>query len=128
MRAGVVGAVGVAVALLLGGCDSGPEGPGTVDARVVAGETGAAAAVLEVRGRGVQGFEGAGDTRIYSAPVSGTPPYHRVVLVSPDAGGMRFRIRVEDRGARLPTGTVVLAADTANAEVSAAGLELRVER
>lgn len=120
---------GLLAGTLLSACDSGPSGPGAVDARVEPGETGAAAAVVEVTGDGVRGFEAAGDTRIFASEVTGTPGLFRLVLVNPGPGEMRFRIEVEDRGARLPSGTVLFAADTANAPVHAVDeLDVRVER
>lgn len=104
----------LAVALAVGACDDDAGGPGTLQARVDPGDAAVGAAVVEVSADGVQGFEAAGQVRMYSGETSGGR-FHRVVLVGPRGGGeLRFRIRVEDVSADPLPAYVVAAADTAN--------------
>lgn len=123
------------LALLLGACDSGVQGPGVLMARAVV-ETATATAsgadlgavVLEIRGSGIQGFAGRGGTRLYSAPLSDRPGTHRVILVDAEGGEIGFDIMVDDVGMDDPTITVVEAADTDNATMSRSGVTVRIER
>jgi hypothetical protein len=117
----VVGATFVAA------CDSGPKGPGALSATVNGSQT-LGAAVLEVTGDGVEGFEGQGDTQVYSASLGGQPVRHRVVLVSASGGPIHFGIRVTDRGSVVPAATVLTAASTANVTIAPAGLTVAIER
>lgn len=130
MKAGIPVTAALGLALLSGACDFlRPSGPGPLDARVLPGGTGAAAAVVVLSGSGIRGFEGSGDTRLFAGRDPNDPDRHRVVLVNPGPGDLRFRVWVDDRSDELPTGIVVEAADTANAEVAAPGqLEIRIER
>lgn len=130
IRRGLLFGLAAALAFGLGACDSGPSGPGTVQARVTGGETPAGAAVVEVTGKGIRGFEAAGGTRVYSGALSEGSNVYRVVLVNgADAGELRFGIRVDDRGAELPSAAVVIAADTANRPIGTpADLAVHIER
>ena len=120
--------IGFALASLLSACDSGPQGPGVLPATVVAPEA-LGAVVLEFTGSGVLGFEGQGDTRVYSAAVPGSPDKHRVILVSPSgAKEMRFGIDLADRGGELPAVSAVSAASPSNAPLAGSGLRVRIER
>ena len=127
MRAARAGALGLAVALLAAGCDSGPSGPGTLSA-TVSSTSPLGAVVLEVVGPGVQGFEPQGSSRAFGATLSATEGRHRVVVVAPDGAPLRFGIRVEDLGADLPAITAVSAASPQNLPALAEGIEVRVER
>lgn len=108
------------------GCDLGPSGPGTIPGTVV-GDASLGAVVLEVRGHGIEGFEGLGDTRAYGAAVAGFEGRHRVILVSPAGGDMRFAMRVQDVGMFPPTVAVVAAAGTDDEPRPAGGIEVRLE-
>jgi hypothetical protein len=119
-------AVAIASVLSAAGCDSGPSGPGTlivtVDAPAALG-----AVALEVVGSGVTGFEGVGSTAAYGTVVSARQNRHRVVLVDPVGGQLRFSVRVEDVGAEPPVISVVGAAGTDNLERITTDVEVRVE-
>lgn len=118
------------VALLAGvgvwACDTGPSGPGTIRGTVV-GDESLGAVVLEVRGRGIEGFEGLDDTRAYGAMVAGADGRHRVILVSPTGGDIRFGMRVQDVGMFPPAVIVVSATGTDNETRPAGGIRVRLE-
>lgn len=116
----------VAFMLSVAGCDSGPSGPGmlvvTVDAPGLLG-----AVTLDVVGSGVIGFEGVGTTEAYGTVVSSRQNRHRVVLVDPVGGELRFSIRMEDVRAEPLVLSVVAAAGTDNLERITTDVEVRVE-
>jgi hypothetical protein len=114
------------VLVALGGCDSGPSGPGAVLARVTAPNLGAV--VLEVEGAGIQGFAGRGDTRVYSAAVPGRTGVHRVILIDPVGGEITLEMQVDDVGMEGPIVTVVQAARADNASEAVRNLTVTVER
>ena len=126
-KAGLRGVVVVA-ALALAGCDSGPKGPGVLNATVIAPQA-LGAVVLEFTGMGVRGFKAQGTTQVYSVPDAGGAARQRVILVSP-AGDtrIRFGIDLDDREAALPEVIAVAAASPTNATMSVAGLKVRIER
>ncbi len=114
--------------LSVAGCDLfGPSGPGVLNATLTSTNQ-IGAVVLEVTGLSVTGIQPQGDTRAFSAVVNTQRGQHRVVLVSPDGGSMRFGIEVDDLGADEPTVTVVSAASTQNLPSLATGVVVRVER
>lgn len=119
----IMGALVVGVMLVA--CDSGPSGPGTLVASVQGDALGGV--VLEVRGRGILGFEGLSSTQVYAAPIAGSDA-HRVMLIHPSAGDLRFEIQVEDAGMDDPEIHVVSAAGLDNASLLNAGIEVRIER
>ena len=83
-------------ALLLGfmmGCDSGPDGPGDLTGSVIAPASTVGAVVFEVVGAGIEGFSGAGGTRVFWAPQE-TPGVYRVILVSETGGELKFNVSV----------------------------------
>lgn len=114
------------VALALGGCDSGPSGPGVLTATVQGSALGGV--VLQVKGRGIVGFEGLSNTRVYAAPIAGTDDAHRVMLIRPDAGDLRFEIQVQDVDMEVPVVTVLSAAGLDNGTQLTSGIVVRVER
>lgn len=118
-------ALAVASLLSAAGCDSGPSGPGmltvTVDAPAALG-----AVTLDVVGSGVTGFEGVGSTEAYGTVVSARQNRHRVVLVDPVGGQLRFSVRVEDVRAEPPVMSVVGAAGTDNLERITTDVEVRI--
>jgi hypothetical protein len=97
----------VAMASLYTACDSGPKGPGFLSA-TVEGPIPLGAAIVEVQGEGVIGFEGAGGTHLFSAPAQ--PGSHRVVLVGETPGALGFRVQVQELRDAAPSATVVSAA------------------
>lgn len=105
----------LALLALLAACDSGPKGPGFLTG-AVEGPASLGAVQLEVSGAGIVGFEGAGTTRVFSAPLG--EDAHRVVLVGETAGDLRFRIEVTDRRSAPPSATVLSASDEADLPVS----------
>lgn len=116
--------VALGLAALAAACDSGPSGPGTLTARVT-GPSPLGAAVLEVTGGAVEGFEGRGDTQAYGATVSAGR--HRVVLVDRNADGMSFGIRVSDLGADPPVVTVIKVASDLNLVTLSTRVEVTIE-
>jgi hypothetical protein len=91
------------------------EGPGFV-AGSLEGPVPLGAAVVDIRGIGILGFEPTGSTRVFSAV---TPEgVHRVVLVGETPGDLPFRIKVEDPSAAPPVALVVSAADGGNLPVT----------
>lgn len=120
-------ALAALAALVLSGCDSAPDGPGTIDA-VVESPQPLGAVVLEFTGGGVDGFEGQGTTQVYSALVSATEGKYRVILVSPDGSPLRFGLRVANVREARPTVVAVTAASPSNQVVTPGGLEVRLER
>lgn len=122
----VLATVALFSALMLAGCDSGPRGAGTLIASVTGNSLGGV--VLEITGVGIRGFEGLDNTQVYAAPLAGSPNAHRVLLIVPGGGDLRFEIQVEDVGMDDPVMTVVSAAGVDNSAQLAAGIEIRVER
>ena len=114
------------VLLVTVACDSGPGGPGTLVATVTGNSLGGV--VLEVRGPGIVGFEGLDNTQVYAAPLAQVPDAHRVLLIDPEGGQLRFEIQVEDVGMNDPVMQVVSAAGVDNLTRLTAGIETRVER
>jgi len=121
LRVAAAGALVAAAA-----CDSGPSGPGSLTAFVDGSTVGGV--VLEVSGRGILGFEGLSSTRVYASPVAGQPDTHRVMLVNPDSGELRFEIQVRDVGMEDPVIHVVSAAGLDNSSGLPGGVQVRIER
>lgn len=116
-----------AAVLVLGACDSGPSGPGSITAYATAPSLGGV--VLEVQGAGVRGFTARGSSRVYSAAVAGrTPPTHRVIVITPESGEMAVDIAVDDLGMEGPTVRVVSASNDANQAIAARDVTVRLER
>jgi hypothetical protein len=113
-------------ALLVSACE--PSGPGSLTATIeMPAPTGAA--VVELVGPRVTGFEGLGGTRVFPAPATAVDTVRRVVVVSPGGTSLQFRVDVEDVRADAPRGRVVEAVDPANQRVtSLAGYAVRVAR
>ncbi len=123
----LVGIVALVASALAAACDSGPKGPGTLNATVT-GPQALGAVVLELAGGTVQGVVAQGSTQAYAASLGGTEPRYRVVLIAPTGADLRFGVQVGDRGAAAPTVTVVSAANTSNATIPPAGVQVRIER
>lgn len=112
--------------LAVAGCDSGPEGPGTLSA--VASGPSLGGVVLQVEGSGIRGFSGRGSTRAYSSAVEGRPDVHRVILIAPEPGELAFDVEVDDRAMEGPVVTVVSAADGDNLGMPASRVTVQVGR
>lgn len=110
----------------LAACDFGPSGPGTLVGRVSAGALGAV--VLEVEGRGIQGFTGRGSTQVYSAALPERPNVHRVILMDSEGGELGFEVSVDDRGMDGPFISVVQAAGADNSMLPSGTVTVRMER
>lgn len=121
-------ALALAGILALAGCDSGPEGPGVLPARVTSPQP-LGAVVVEFTGTGITGFEPRGTTRVFGAAGGAGSTRHRVILVSPaGATDIPFGIAFTDRAGDMPSVVAVVAASPTNAVVSSAGLKVRIER
>lgn len=107
-------------------CDSGPSGPGSLEV-FVTGE-GIGGALLQVDGAGVRGFEALGDTRIYSSPDARLPTRHRVVVITPGSGEMRFSMTVDDVDMETPQVTVLQATRADNRPVTPSAVTVRTTR
>lgn len=101
------------VLLPLVGCDDGAGGPGSLTGTISTPGPVLGGAVLEVVGKGITGFSGAGSTRVFSAP-TGVEDTYRVVLLRPTAGTLQFQVSVENVKGRRPTASVVNLASEGN--------------
>ena len=81
-------------ALVLVACESGPSGPGELEAIVTGDMLGGV--LLQVDGPGIQGFTALGDARVFGAPDAVRPGRHRVIVIAPSSGGLRFTIDVDE--------------------------------
>ena len=113
------------LALVAACSDGGPKGPGTYTAMVEVVGPPAGAVILDVTGTGINGFEGTGDTQIFSTVRDQVGGVHRVIAVSA-TGALGFRIRVAQVELGLPTVVVVDAAGTDNRPRGPAGLSVRL--
>jgi hypothetical protein len=102
-----------ALALSVGACDSGPDGPGDLAGQVQSPAPSLGGAVFEVVGSGIEGFSGAGGTRVFWARQD-NPVAYRVIVLGDGGGELAFTATVKERGGRLPRSTVVSAVDTEN--------------
>jgi hypothetical protein len=101
------GRLAALVALLAAAaCDSGPKGPGFLTA-TIEGPVPLGAAIVEVQGEGVLGFEGAGTTHVFTTP--GELGVHRVVLIGEQPGDLRFKVQVQEVRDRPPSATIIQA-------------------
>lgn len=113
----------------LAACDlgEGPRGPASVFGMITGSET-LGAAIVDLSWDGVLAFEGRGDTRVYSAALLGEGERHRLVLVGPVGGDLRFTIQLEDDLLYAPVVTVVSAVGSDNLPLSVDGLRVVLER
>jgi len=124
----LMGILALASAALTSACDSGPKGPGTLNATVT-GPQALGAVVLELNGGTIRGVAGQGSTQVYSASLGGgTQARYRVVAITPGGADLRFGIEVTDLGAAAPTVTVVSVANTSNVSIPPGGVQVRIER
>lgn len=92
--------------LLFGGCDSGPSGPGDLTGILETPGPVLGGALLEVTGRGITKFSDSGSTRVFAAATE-VPETYRVILMAEIPGELRFRVSVQDKGAKRPAVSVV---------------------
>ncbi|MFO8175630.1 MAG: hypothetical protein ACQET1_10430 [Gemmatimonadota bacterium] len=93
------------VSALFGCSDSG--GPGELTGTVQTPGPVLGGAVLEVVGKGITGFSGAGATRVFHAPTETEGTYRVVLLSSSPSGPLQFRVAVQDVGAKKPSASLV---------------------
>jgi hypothetical protein len=105
----------------------GPSGPSRVSGTIT-GDPALGAAVLDVSWHSMKGFEGRASTRVYSAPVDGSPNRYRVVLVDEAGGDLRFAVDLEDARLNGPVITLVEAVDTNNDPLPVGELRVVLER
>jgi hypothetical protein len=94
-------------ALVTVGCGDDGGGPGELTGTVVSPGPALGGAVLEVVGKGVTGFSGAGATRVYYAPTQTEGTFRVVLLSSSSSGPLQFRVAVQDVGAKKPSASLV---------------------
>jgi hypothetical protein len=103
----------VVLATLAAGCDSGPSGPGDLAGSIQSPGPAVGGVVFEVVGRGIEGFSGAGGTKVFWARQE-NPDAYRVVVVGESGGELGFSVSVQDRSDRTPRATVVGLVDLDN--------------
>ena len=110
----------VVLAVLAVGCDTGPDGPGDLSGSVRSSGLPLGGAVFEVIGGGIQGFSGAGGTKVFWARQE-DPVVFRVVVVGGGSGDLTFSVSVQDRGGRFPRATLVSLVDVNNVPLPVTG-------
>ncbi len=103
----------VALAILAAACDSGPSGPGDLAGSIQSPAPVLGGVVLEVVGKGIEGFSGAGGTEVFWARQE-DPSTYRVIVVGESGGELGFTVSVRDRSDRKPRATVVGVVDLNN--------------
>ena len=117
----------IGVPLVLSACDWGPRGSGQLRGVVTPGASRVGAIVLEISGRGVQGFSDVGQTRVFFAEPE--TDMYRVVLVTADPDRIRFRVAVDDVRSPPLTVVVVEAVDDSNAAITnLSGISVELNR
>jgi len=101
------------VALGIGGCDSGPSGPGEITATLRSPAEAVGGIVAQVVGSGIEGFSGAGGSKVFFAQQD-DPSVYRVIVITEGGGDLSFTVAVRDLGARMPRSTIVGAVDPNN--------------
>ena len=107
----------------LGACDSGPSGPGALDALVEGPEEHPGAALLLVSGEGIQGFQASGQVELHYEPAGDTDGSYRVLVVNPEDGPLEFQVRVRDLAGPRPSGRLLEGADGDNRSLDPEDLE-----
>jgi hypothetical protein len=97
-----------ALALLAWGCDSGPKGPGELVGTIESRGPVLGGAVLEVVGKGIEGFSGSGGSRVFWAARPDLQDGYRVIVIQPaPAGEIQFRVSVQDLAEGRPRASLV---------------------
>lgn len=102
--------------LLVGACDSGPEGPGDLTGSFRTSGPAMGGVVFEVVGAGIEKFTGTGGTKVFWA-AQPDPNVFRVILIGESGGDLTFTATVRDRSRGLPRATVVSVVDLENRPV-----------
>ena len=108
----------VAAAFALG-CSDDSGGLGELSGEVQSPGPQLGGAVLEVTGKGITGFSGAGATRAFHSPTAVEDTYRVVLLSSATTGPLQFRVAVEDVSAGKPTVSLVNLTNSDNLPVPA---------
>lgn len=112
--------------LTVAACDAGPSGPGAFETTVTGEALGGV--LLQVDGPGILGFEARGDARVYAAVDSIRPGRHRVLVITPGSGELRFGIVVEDVAIESPAITVLQATRADNRLTTPSAAVVRIVR
>lgn len=100
-------AVVFTLSLLAWGCDSGPKGPGEFVGSLESPGPLLGGAVLEVAGKGIEGFSGSGSSRVFWALVAGSEERYRVIVIQPSASAeIQFRVSVRDLAEGRPRASI----------------------
>jgi hypothetical protein len=116
----------VVLATLAIGCDSGPSGPGDLTGSVLSPSPSLGGAVFEVVGAGVEGFSGAGGSKVFWARQA-DPAVYRVIVIGESGGELKFSVSVQDLGGPNPKATVVSAVDLNNSPLLPITKEFKVK-
>jgi hypothetical protein len=115
-------------AFVIGAAACEPSGPGALTATVQT-PVPTGAVVIELVGRDLTGFEGVGDVRAFAADPQPTDSIRRVIVMSPSAGPLQFKVQVPDVSAPPPLATVVEAVDGSNRKLTTlTGFTVRISR
>lgn len=121
----------VALLVAFTACDDEPSGPGTFTVTVEAGAVSLGAAVVELRGGGLEDVEplASGWTHLERVAGGGGPSdVHRLLIISQEGGTLSAVLRVRDVGAR-PTASVLVASDDDDQPLASLDdLTVRVQR
>jgi hypothetical protein len=101
------------VALLVAGCDSGPDGPGDLVGSVQSPASSLGGVVIEVVGPAIEDFSGEGGTKVFWARQE-DPVVFRVIAIGDGGGALNFTASVQERAGKLPRATVISAVDSQN--------------
>lgn len=102
-----------ALATMALGCDSGPKGPGDLTATLQTKGVVVGGIVVQMIGSGIEGFSGAGGSKVFFAEQD-EPGVYRVVVIGVGSGDLSFKVSVKDVGGRRPRATIVGAVDPNN--------------
>jgi hypothetical protein len=97
-----------ALALLAWGCDSGPKGSGEYVGSIQTPGPVLGGAVLEVVGKGIEGFSGSGGSRVFWAARPDLQDGYRVIVLhASPSGEIQFRVSVQDLAEGRPLASIV---------------------
>jgi hypothetical protein len=123
MRCRVVPGLVLAALVALAGCDSNSGPPGVLSGTVtVSAQQTLGAAVLEITGSGIQGFQGQGGSVVYGALLDAQSKRYRMVVVG--TGPLSFGVKVDNVKSRRPAVQVVSAVDDQNKNLSTSAVKV----